>query len=78
MSELVLKAERRTTLGKRVKQLRRQGRVPGVVYGPVVTDTVPVSVDCREFGRFFQVNGHSTLFTLQWEGGEQSVFIREV
>ena len=78
MSELVLKAERRTTLGKRVKQLRRQGRVPGVVYGPVVTDTVPVSVDGREFGRFFQVNGHSTLFTLQWEGGQQSVFIREV
>jgi ribosomal protein L25 (general stress protein Ctc) len=32
MSELMLKAERRTTLGKQVKQLRRQGLVPGIVY----------------------------------------------
>ena len=74
----MLKAERRTTLGKQVKQLRRQGLVPGIVYGPVVAETVPVTVDRREFGRFYQANGHSTLFTLRWDGGEESVFIHEV
>ncbi len=65
-------------MGKKVKQLRRQGRVPGVVYGPVVAGTVPVSVDRREFLKFYQTNGHSTLFVLRWEDGDQSVFIREV
>lgn len=78
MDGLVLTAERRTVLGKQVKQLRRQGRVPGVVYGPVVSETVPVTVDRREFDRFYRVNGHSTLFTLRWAGGEESVFIHEV
>jgi large subunit ribosomal protein L25 len=71
-------AKRRTVVGKKVKQLRRQGLVPGIVYGPVVEGTVPVSVDRREFLKFYQTNGHSTLFVLRWEDGDQSVFIREV
>src|SRR5215211_8000110 len=71
-------AKRRTVVGKKVKQLRRQGFVPGIVYGPVIAGTVPVSVDRREFLKFYQTNGHSTLFVLRWEDGDQSVFIREV
>jgi large subunit ribosomal protein L25 len=71
-------AERRTILGKQVRQLRRAGRIPGIVYGPVVDGTVPVSVDRREFLKFYQATGHSTLFVLRWEDGDQSVFIREV
>ena len=78
MSELTLQAQHRTVLGKQVKRLRREGRVPGIVYGPVVSETVAVTVDRREFDRFYRANGHSTLFTLRWEGGEQPVFIREV
>ena len=73
-----MQAERRNLRGKQVKQLRRAGRLPGIVYGPVLADTVPVTIDRREFDRFYQVNGHSTLFTLRWDGGERSVFIREV
>ncbi len=71
-------AQRRTVLGKKVRRLRREGLVPGVVYGPVVEGTVPVSVDRREFVKFYQTNGHSTLFVLRWEDGDESVFIREV
>lgn len=78
MSDVQLRAERRTVIGKQVKQLRRDGRIPGIVYGPVVADTVSVTVDRREFDRFYQANGHATLFTLRWNGGEQPVFIREV
>jgi large subunit ribosomal protein L25 len=78
MDELILRAEPRTVLGKKVNRLRRAGQVPGIVYGPVVDETVPVVVDRREFERFYQTNGHSTLFTLRWDGGEQPVFIREV
>lgn len=78
MANQQLEAQRRTILGKKVGRLRRDGRVPGIVYGPVVAETVPVSVDRREFIKFYQANGHSTLFDLHWEGGHQSVFIREV
>lgn len=78
MEQLILRAERRTVVGKKVKRLRRDGQVPGIVYGPVVPETIPVSVDRREFEKFYQATGHSTMFTLAWDGQQQPVFIREV
>ena len=78
MANVEFEAQRRTLLGKKVKQLRRMGRLPGVVYGPVVEETVPVTVDTRQFAKFYQRNGHSTLFVLRWEDGNESVFIRDV
>jgi large subunit ribosomal protein L25 len=77
--DLILRAEPRTVLGKKVKRLRRDGLIPGVVYGPVVKDTISVSVNRREFEKlFWQQAGHSTLVSLQWDGQDQTVLIREV
>lgn len=76
--ELILRAEPREIHGKKVRRLRREGLVPGVVYGPVVTDTVSVSVNRRDFERFFARNGHSTIVSLEWDGGKQPVLVREV
>jgi large subunit ribosomal protein L25 len=78
MAKQQFPAQRRTVIGKKVAKLRREGRVPGIVYGPVMQETVPVTVDGREFARFYQAHGHSTLIDLRWEDGEESVFIREV
>jgi large subunit ribosomal protein L25 len=77
-NELILMAEPREIHGKKVKRLRREGLVPGVVYGPVLDETVSVSVNEREFRKFFIAHGHSTIFTLKWDGGSQPVLIREV
>lgn len=77
-NELILMAEPRTVLGKQVKALRRQGLVPGVVYGPAVGETIQVSVGRRELERFYLAHGQATLFTLSWDGGSQQVFIKEV
>jgi large subunit ribosomal protein L25 len=65
-------------VGKKVKALRRQGLIPGVVYGPVIEGTVQVSVNARDFGRFYKAVGLNSLMTLEWEGGSQAVMIREV
>jgi large subunit ribosomal protein L25 len=78
MAKVSFPAQIRTVTGKQVRQLRRDGLVPGIVYGPVVEGTVPVMVDRREFMKFYHAHGHSTLIDLQWDGGEESVFIREV
>ena len=77
-NELTLRAEPRTVHGKKVGRLRREGLIPGVVYGPVVKETVSVSVNRRDFEKFFKTNGHSTILTLNWDGGSQPVLIREV
>jgi len=76
--ELILMAEPRDVHGKKVKRLRREGLIPGVVYGPVVDGTVSVSVNDREFNKFFMAHGHSTIFTIKWDGGSQPVLVREV
>lgn len=76
--ELILMAEPRDVHGKKVKRLRREGLIPGVVYGPVVDGTVSVSVSSRDFNKFFMAHGHSTIFNLKWDGGDQPVLIREV
>jgi large subunit ribosomal protein L25 len=76
--EATLRAEPRTVVGKKVKALRREGRIPGTVYGPVVDGSINVSVDRRELERFYKAVGLNSLFTLEWEGGSQAVMIREV
>lgn len=76
--ELILMAEPRTVHGKQVKRLRREGLIPGVVYGPVIDNTISVCVERRAFDRFYWQHGHSTIFKLKWDGGEETVLIREV
>lgn len=76
--QATLRAEPRTVVGKKVKALRREGRIPGTVYGPVVDGSINVSVDRRELERFYKAIGLNSLFTLEWEGGSQAVMIREV
>jgi len=78
MAAPILMAEPRTALGKKCKALRREGRIPGVVYGPTMTSTIQVSVDRREFEKFYRLAGTTHPFTLKWEGGSANVIIREV
>ena len=42
--DITIKIEKRTVTGKQVKQLRRQGILPGVVYGHKI-DSYPVQMD---------------------------------
>ena len=41
MEKVVFKATKRTVVGKQVKQLRRQGELPAVIYG---THTAPINI----------------------------------
>lgn len=78
MSQPTLSAEERTVVGKRVKQLRKEGLVPGVIYGPGLKETIQISVDAKTFAKFYQVHGHSTLFALSAAGKKHQVLIRDV
>jgi large subunit ribosomal protein L25 len=78
MSQPTLSAEERTIVGKKVKNLRKQGLVPAVVYGPGLKETVQISVDERIFAKFYQVHGHSTLIELSSQGKNYQVLIRDV
>ncbi len=75
---VTLKLEPREDRGKHTRALRRDGRLPGVVYGHNV-DAVTVAVDGREFVKAFQKVGRNQLLDLQ-VGDEpvRKALIREV
>jgi large subunit ribosomal protein L25 len=75
---VTLRLEPRGATRRNVRALRRDGRLPGVVYGHNV-DSVTVAVDGREFIKAFQKVGRNQLVDLQL--GEEPVrkaLIREV
>ena len=59
----------RTVLGKKTKTLRRQGVLPGVVYGGRA-ESQPVQTDARSFELGYRRWGSTTLLTLEGIGGD--------
>ncbi len=77
-SPVTLKLEVRADHRRHLRALRRQGRLPAVVYGHKV-DSLPVVVDGREFIKAFQKVGRTQLLDLHI-GDElpRKALIREV
>lgn len=73
-----LAAERRTIVGRQVKALRKQGKVPAVVYGHN-KDSVALTLDQKTFAKLFDEAGSSTLVALSIDGAAPvKVLIHEV
>jgi large subunit ribosomal protein L25 len=64
-----LAAERRTVTGKAVARIRKEGRLPAVVYGHG-TDSEPMTLDAHEFELLRRRTGASTLVDLRVAGGK--------
>lgn len=73
----VLHAERRTVLGKKVKQLRRQGKLPGVVYGKILEEPIPIMLDYKSAVKVLRHVTGSELLDLELEGQTLPVLVRE-
>jgi large subunit ribosomal protein L25 len=67
MEQILLNAEPRTIKGKKVKDLRRQGYVPAVMYGHR-TEPVSLQVTERELRQVLREAGSSRLITLSVAG----------
>lgn len=78
MAEAVtLQAEARTDSGSRsAKKLRKQGRVPGIVYGHKEV-TASITVNGEELDRLIRVQ-HARTLNLKLGGKSETVLIREV
>lgn len=73
-----LEAEERTIIGKKVKQLRRQGKVPAIIYGTLVDEPLPVSLDARDVYRTYIDYGNFSLIDITLNGDVHTVYIRNV
>ncbi len=76
MDKVVLKATKRDVSGKQVNALRRAGRLPAVIYGRR-TEPVNISLDSHEAGLALSKVGSSSLITVEVDGTEYPVLVRE-
>lgn len=76
MEKVVLKATRRDVVGKQVKALRREGKLPAVIYGRH-TDPVNVNLDAHTAAVVLAKLTASSLVTIDVDGTEHLALVRE-
>lgn len=76
MDEVVLKAIRRTVLGKQVKAIRREGKLPAVIYGHNL-NPVSIVLDLRDTSKSLMGLAPSALVTVDVDGTPHKALVRE-
>lgn len=74
--DIIIKVEKRAVTGKQVAKLRRQGILPGVVYGHKV-DTYPIQMDTHSTSLMMRKITPTTLITLDQDGKKTRAIIRD-
>ena len=76
MEKVVIQAEKRTVIGKQVRALRREGKLPAVIYGHHV-DPVSIVLDAHDASKTLAKASSSTLVTIELEGKQYPTLVRE-
>lgn len=69
MEALLIFAQTRELTGRKTNKLRKEGYVPGVVYGPK-SKNVPIKINKKDFKDVFSKAGESTLLDLKIDDKE--------
>jgi len=76
MESIELKATRRNVIGKQVRALRREGKLPGVIYGRHL-DAMAILMDLRDTSRNLAGLAPSALVTLDIDGQKYMTLVRD-
>ena len=76
MERVVLKAERRGITGKQVKALRREGKLPAVIYGRRF-EPIAILLDAHSAGLSLAKLTSSSLVNIELDGTEYPTLVRE-
>ena len=76
MEKVVLKAEKRDVIGKQVKALRREGKLPAVIYGRR-TEPISILLDAHTASLTLGKLTSSSLVTIDLDGQEYPSLVRE-
>ena len=74
---VVLEAQKRAVFGKKLKNLRSQGKIPAVMYGPK-EPVLAILVDQKEFKKVLSEAGESSVVTLRLGEDERETLIYDV
>ena len=76
MSEVVINAQKRTITGRKVGALRREGKLPAVLYGSDYEST-PILLDLHETSLALRNVSSSTVITIDLEGEKLSCLVQD-
>jgi large subunit ribosomal protein L25 len=76
MEKTVINATRRPVTGKKVGALRREGKLPAVLYGYKIEST-PILLDHHEASRILAPLSKSHIVTIVLDGKEHAALVRE-
>src|SRR5512139_1505548 len=76
MEKVVLNATKRDVVGKQVKALRREGKLPAVIYGRH-TEPVNINLDAHSASLALGKLTSSSLVTINVDGTEYPTLVRE-
>ncbi len=76
MEKVILKATRRSVTGKHVKNLRRQGRLPAVMYGHKF-EPITISLDAHSSQLVIPGLSSSAIVTVDVDGEQFTAIVRE-
>ena len=74
--EVLINAEKRNVVGKQVKALRRQGILPGVIYGRHI-EAFPIQMDAHDASLILDKLTASSLITIDVDGEKFNVPMRD-
>ncbi len=74
--KIVLKASSRELIGKQVKVLRQEGKLPAVLYGKEV-GSLSIVLDLRDASKVLRGASSSTLIVVDVDGKEYTTLVRE-
>lgn len=77
MEKIVLSASARNRIGKKVKFLRREGKLPAILYGKSMENPIPVTMDNAETSKVLRTISSSTLVTIDVDGEEHMTLVRD-
>ena len=77
MDKLTLKAEKRSVVGRKVKNLRKEGYLPGSVYGKKI-ESESLQLKLADFEKVFKDAGETALVELQINSDKKPVLIHNV
>lgn len=72
-----IKIKKRENLGRKVKELRKEGVLPAVLYGPKI-ENMPIQLSLKDFKVLYDEAGESTLIDLEMGDKIFSVLINDV
>lgn len=79
--QIVLEAKKRTIKGKQVNSLRRQGILPGIIYGKVgkeQMEPIMIQLDLHDASQIIKTLTGSSLVSVDVEGEKFPVILREI